>query len=264
MKAIEEGKNLFIGTSGYYFEDWIGTAYPKATKKSDMLSEYLKLGFNALELNFTYYRLADERQLSGFSKKAPPDFAYLIKAYNKVTHEKAGKDLIRDVAKNYLGGNSNFNFKGMLLQFPESFHKTKENLEYLHMLSDEMKEVRLFAEFRRSDWINEETFAFLKKINLLYVATDLPQIGSLPQRKIETSVEEGYLRLHGKNTNWYTAEDRYDYLYSEGEIREFHADVVKLMQKTKSVFVFFNNCHGGFAVRNALMLQKMIDAGGNN
>lgn len=255
-------RRIFIGTSGYYFDDWVGTAYPALTKKSGMFEEYMKLGFNSLELNFTYYKLADALQLSGFSKKAQPDFAYIIKAYGKVTHEKAGRDLIREVKENYLKGNSNNNFKGMLLQFPESFRRTKENSEYLQMLGEEMKDVPLFAEFRRSDWINDETFAFLAKNNLLYVAADLPQAGNLPPKRIESTGESSYLRLHGRNKNWYTAEDRYDYLYSEGEVREFRSDIVKLMQKTKNVFVFFNNCHGGFAVRNALMLQKMIDAGG--
>ncbi|MGE3063500.1 MAG: DUF72 domain-containing protein [bacterium] len=262
MKASKSGKNIYVGTSGYYFDDWIGAAYPPNTKKSGMLEEYLKLGFDALELNFTFYKIADAKQLAGFSSKAQDDFAFIIKAYKKATHEKADKSLLDTLTDNYHAGNTNGNFRGILLQFPESFRKTKENTDYLLFIRERMKDLNLFVEFRRNDWMNNETFKFLRENNLLYAAADLPQIGNLPKKTIETTGDSSYLRLHGRNKEWYSAADRYDYLYSMVEIDEFNCDVIKLMNKTVNSFVFFNNCHGGFAVKNALMLKEAVLKGG--
>lgn len=251
-------KTLCIGTSGYYFDDWIGTAYPPKTKKSSMFDEYLKLGFDSLELNFTYYRLAGREQLRNFSLKADKDFSFIIKAYKGITHEKAERETVKTVSENYLEGNVNGNFRGILLQFPESFHKTNENIEYLIMLREEMKEINLFVEFRRSDWMSKETSDLLSRDKMNFVSADLPKIENLPEMNLNAASESSYLRLHGRNKEWYTAEDRYDYLYSDAEITQFQKDVLFLMNKTNTTFVFFNNCHGGFAVKNALLLKDKL------
>jgi len=257
---LKENKmsSLFIGTSGYYFEDWVGSVYPPNTKKTEMFEEYISLGFNALELNFTYYKLADAKQLRNFSLKGDKDFSFIIKAYKGITHENKGSEIIKIVSNNYNEGNEKNNFKGMLLQFPESFHQTSQNVEYLLKIKEIMKNINLFVEFRRFDWINEDIFDLLRKNNISYVSTDLPTIGNLPEKHIDSTTETSYMRLHGRNKNWYTAKDRYDYLYSNIEITEFQKDTLNLMTKSNRAFIFFNNCHGGFAVKNAMMLKENL------
>jgi uncharacterized protein YecE (DUF72 family) len=42
-----------IGTSGYSFDDWVGTFYPPDIRKGDMLSYYAK-HFNVVEINSSY------------------------------------------------------------------------------------------------------------------------------------------------------------------------------------------------------------------
>ena len=52
--------------------------------------------------------------------------------------------------------------------------------------------------------------------------------------------------------------ERYNYLYSEDELKEFLPPIKALSAKTSTLFVFFNNCHAGSAAKNAVMLAKML------
>jgi uncharacterized protein YecE (DUF72 family) len=71
----------------------------------------------------------------------------------------------------------------------------------------------------------------------------------------------GYVRLHGRNArNWWGCGggDRYDYLYSEEELKEWVAKIRAMSQTAKKTFVFFNNCHAGQAARNASLMKDLL------
>jgi uncharacterized protein YecE (DUF72 family) len=51
---------------------------------------------------------------------------------------------------------------------------------------------------------------------------------------------------------------RYDYLYSEAELREFVPDIKDISQKTGKTLVFFNNCYSGSAAKNAAQMAKLL------
>jgi len=53
---INNQKSIYLGTSGYKFDDWVGTFYPSSIKKQDMLDFYCN-NFNLLEITYTYYKL---------------------------------------------------------------------------------------------------------------------------------------------------------------------------------------------------------------
>jgi uncharacterized protein YecE (DUF72 family) len=51
---------------------------------------------------------------------------------------------------------------------------------------------------------------------------------------------------------------RYNYLYSEKELREFVPDIQEISQKTAKTLVFFNNCYAGSAAKNAVQMAKLL------
>jgi len=51
---------------------------------------------------------------------------------------------------------------------------------------------------------------------------------------------------------------RYDYLYSEAELKEWATKIRELNQKTQKTFVFFNNCHAGQAATGAKLMRKLL------
>jgi uncharacterized protein YecE (DUF72 family) len=72
-----------------------------------------------------------------------------------------------------------------------------------------------------------------------------------------------YLRFHGRNREKWrsheTAEERYDYFYSEEELRPFAEKVREIAAAGESkILIYFNNHVRGQAPANALMLAHQI------
>ena len=90
---------------------------------------------------------------------------------------------------------------------------------------------------------------------------DEPKLPRLMPFINKVTSDIGYLRFHGRNTNWFNSslEERYNYLYSKDELKEFLPEIKKIDMNAKKTFIFFNNCHAGFAVKNALDLLKLLN-----
>lgn len=55
---------------------------------------------------------------------------------------------------------------------------------------------------------------------------------------------------------------RYDYMYSEDELKEWVSKIRDLAANTKKTFVFFNNCHAGQAATSAKLMRRMLEGEG--
>jgi uncharacterized protein YecE (DUF72 family) len=261
-----------IGTSGFSFEDWKGTVYPPGLNKSQWLIYYEKeLGFNILEVNFTYYSLASPKSFEGMSRKTSQDFEFVVKAFKGMTHEirdKGTKRIIdnREVFEKFLFSvdplKKDKKLCCILMQFPYSFYPTPENRDYLKKAMDWLGELPMVVEFRNRAWIRPETYGFLSENQMGYCTVDEPKLKGLVPFDPRVTSEIGYFRFHGRNRNWFNAPTslRYDYLYSNEELQDFVLPIKEISSRTNKVLVFFNNCHAGSAVKNALMLIKMFEA----
>jgi len=209
---------ILIGTSGFSYDDWKGAFYPPDMARKDFL-EFYAGHFKALELNFSYY-------LEGISPFV-----------------EAGR----------LGV--------VLLQFPQSFHYTSENRIYLKSLIEALMPLPLAVEFRQREWLKESVYKTLQELGAGFVCVDEPSLPSLiPPIAISTSVT-GYIRFHGRNSkDWYGTDSRtrYDYLYSEDELKEWVPKIRELAERTEKLFVFFNNHAKAQAVTNARMFADLL------
>jgi uncharacterized protein YecE (DUF72 family) len=254
-----------VGTSGFSFDDWIGEVYPTGMKKQDMLPYYEQvLGFDALEVNYTYYALPSTRTMESFVKRTSAGFAFAVKAYKGITHEREG--VPRDQFRLFQEGVSPLGdrLKALLFQFPYAFLPTKENVDYLKILKEEFHAFESVVEFRNARWLEGAHMDILKELSFGYCTVDEPKLrGLLPFRPALTS-KTGYFRFHGRNTAWFRepVEVRYNYLYSEQELKEFVAPIGEIKGQAETTFVFFNNCHAGKAAKNAQMLKKMLQGSG--
>jgi uncharacterized protein YecE (DUF72 family) len=77
---------IFIGTSGYDYPEWSGLFYPAAIKRKDYLSYYAE-HFNAVELNFFYYRIPTKTQIENMIQRSNGKLHFSIKADKQLTHE---------------------------------------------------------------------------------------------------------------------------------------------------------------------------------
>jgi uncharacterized protein YecE (DUF72 family) len=94
---------------------------------------------------------------------------------------------------------------------------------------------------------------------------DEPQVGSgsVPTVLAATHPDLSIVRFHGRNAaTWYKkverTGDRFDYLYSEGELREWVPKVAELAGMAQEIHIFFNNNNRDFAVTNARQLTFLL------
>ena len=259
-----------VGTSGFSFPDWKGTVYPAGLREREMLSFYEKeLGFNALELNFTYYTLPSQKSFAAMSQKTSGDFEFVVKSYKGMTHEIRNRETgemidNRETFKKFkysldpLIGDGKLG--GILAQFPYGFFLNRENLGYLEKFKEEMDDLPLVFEFRNQTWLKEGTFELLEKKGIGFCIVDEPKLPKLMPYIPKATSEIGYFRFHGRNPNWFNVPSsvRYDYLYSDKELKEFVPDIQDISKKAAKTFVFFNNCHAGSAAKNAAQMAKLL------
>ncbi|MFW6134863.1 MAG: DUF72 domain-containing protein, partial [Elusimicrobiota bacterium] len=150
----------------------------------------------------------------------------------------------------------------ILAQFPYSFHYNRKNRDYLSYLKEKMNGFPLIVEFRNAYWIKEEVFDFFKKNQIGFCSVDQPPLKGLIPPIAETTSNLGYIRFHGRNKEeWWQHEQayqRYDYLYSEQELKEWVPKIARISAQTTDQYIFMNNHYKGKATKNALMLMKLL------
>jgi uncharacterized protein YecE (DUF72 family) len=71
-----------------------------------------------------------------------------------------------------------------------------------------------------------------------------------------------YMRLHGRNAaNWWKhehPEDRYNYLYSPGELQEFTEVAGAARSLVKKLYLYANNHFSAKSVANAAMIKHQL------
>jgi uncharacterized protein YecE (DUF72 family) len=157
----------------------------------------------------------------------------------------------------------------VVFQFPPWFVYRRSNIDHILQCAQRLDGYQIAVEFRNISWLGdkhrEDVLAFEKENGLAHVVVDEPQgfSSSIPAVWEVTCPEVVAVRLHGRNrATWekkgLTAAERFNYLYSEGELRGFAGPVRKLAARARRVHVLFNNCYRNNAQRNALELQRLI------
>lgn len=260
-----------VGTSGFSFDDWLGRAYPAGLAKAKMLEYYENvLGFDTVELNFTYYAMPVPKTLASMVNRTSPGFGFVVRSHKDMTHDIWQDDdrrVLKDtgeVFKMFREGISPLVDAGrlecVLVQFPVFFYPVPQNFEYLRKMPALMPGVSIVVEFRNRAWLRQDAFRLLEETEMGFCVVDEPKIPRLVPFEPRRTSEIAYFRFHGRNQNWFNCsrEERYNYLYSKEELSEFIQPMRTVSTGAKATYTFFNNCHAGAAARNALMMKQML------
>lgn len=223
--------------------------------------DYYKDHFDCVEINSTYYRIPHARIFYHLNNKTPDDFQFIVKAHKDFTHTRGEKtDSASEVLEAVKPIEEAGKLKGFLAQFPWSFKLNRQNLEYLKRHLHDFGDHNLFVEFRHSSWVRDEVFDMLTREGIGYCNVDEPQLNQMLKPDSRATISIGYVRFHGRNAGkwWGGGGERYDYDYKDDELREWLEHLRKLKKKTDTVYLFFNNCHQGQAVKNAKLLKQML------
>jgi len=251
---------LLIGTSGYSFPDWVGPFYPPDTPKGKMLDFYSK-SFSTVEVNSTYYRIMHPKVSWNMVNKTHDDFQFIVKLHSSMTHSRDASPVQWDQYSRMLEPfTDKKKLKGLLAQFPYSFKPSESSVCYVEELNRKTGEVPLAVEFRYDEWYRRDILERLKDSGMGLVSVDLPRLPHLPPPVSIGGKPFGYVRFHGRNTRewWKGGPLRYDYTYSDEELRAWIPAINRLGAESGKMFVMFNNCHFGQAVQNAIRMKELF------
>ncbi len=249
---------LYIGTSGFQYQDWVGPYYPEGLPKKDWLSFYAQ-EFNTFEINFTYYRMPSARTLGGMARKVPDDFVFTIKATQEMTHTRNRNAALFQEFTDALSPLLEAHKCGTILaQFPNSFRARAESREYLKWFREQLAALPVVIEFRNKEWLTDETYEFLRAQEFGFCAVDEPFF----PRMAEVTSHIAYVRFHGRNAQkWWKhdhAYERYDYTYSQPELQEWTPKIQAMNAMAETTFVFANNHYRAQGIDTARQLKLLL------
>lgn len=180
---------VVVGTSGYAYKEWKGSFYPADLKAEEMLRFY-GTQFRTVEINNTFYRMPSEKLLLGWSRQVPDGFTFVLKASQRITHQKRLKDANEEVGY-FLRTASVLGEKlgPTLFQLPPNFKKDLPRLkDFLALLP---RRWRAALEFRHASWYDDEVYEALRAHNAALCAADTDE----EDAKLVATADWGYLRL---------------------------------------------------------------------
>ena len=243
-------QRVFIGTSGWTYDDWSRVFYPEKIKPADRLVYYVSK-FPTVEVNATFYRTPTQNMIDAWNQKLPAEFHLVVKASRVVTHRKKLVDCDESLQVFLERVRQLKRLRVILWQLPPSQHKDLDRLgrflDSLPRIRTARGYVRHAVEFRHASWWNEHTTALLRQYAVAFVAVSHPK---LPDTVFPTS-DILYVRYHGLGRQLY----RYD--YSRDELAQW-ADRLSPLLRTRRLYAFFNNDYAAHAPRNAALFTDLL------
>ena len=268
-------------------------------KSAEDRLRYYAEHFTTVEVDSTYYRLPDEQMVSRWNERTPDGFVMHVKAFGMMTRhpvrpEQLPPDLREGAPVDDRGRvdrpprelraeafarfhealeplRSAGKLGGILLQFPSYVVAKDLSRDYLAWAVEQLRGDRPLVEFRHRSWLDEEnraeTLAFLEELGAAHVVVDAPktEAKNLVPTVVAATSPLAYVRMHGRNAGTWnvrggSASDRFDYLYSEDELREWAGPLRELAEGADEVYVLFNNNRWSRTARGELAAQAPANA----
>jgi len=275
---MEGAANIRIGTAGWSYKDWEGIVYPAHVKREQHPAEYLARYFDVIEINTSFYGPIKPELGKLWCRKVAgvnPEFQFTAKLYKAFTHAPGGvvqptsaatlsptEDDERAVKEGLDPLTEAGKLGALLMQFPISFKNTPPNRDYLSDVLRRFQEYPRVIEVRHASWNREEVLRYFTEKGVSFCNIDQPLLGRAIAPTTHATAAIGYVRLHGRNyEQWFEHEqphDRYNYLYSEGELAKWKPRIEAIADKTEVTFVIANNHFEGKAAVNGLQLKHLL------
>ena len=247
--------------------------------------------FDTVEVNSTFYGQPRQEVTRAWAARTPARFEFSIKLYQKFTHPRMFKERLAgglpdsgaaepalldalarpndadiDAFRRGIDPLASTGRLGALLaQFPASFKDTPTSRDYLAGLLDAFRDYPVAVELRHKTWSDAigETLTLLNAFGAAWVQIDEPKFRfSIRQNYLPNVQGFYYMRLHGRNAaQWWQhekSEDRYNYLYSAGELKEFTETADAAKQLVKKLYLYTNNHFSAKSVANAAMIKQQL------
>ena len=230
---------IWIGTSGYNYPEWKGSFYPSDLPSAKMLP-YYAARFPTVEINYTFYRMPNEKLTSGWAAQTPSPYKLTLKAPRRITHDSRLKNC-GELAGAFcrVAGTLGDKLGALLFQLPPNL---KKDLALFDAFLGELPpKVCAAFEFRHISWLDDEVYERLEKRNLALCVADSEKLST----PVRVTADYAYFRLRDEG-------------YTPDHIEKW-ADVIRRETAAcKDVFVYFKHEEEGKGPEFArLMIDRL-------
>jgi uncharacterized protein YecE (DUF72 family) len=242
-------------------------------------------------VNSTFYGQPRPEVTRAWADRTPPNFEFSVKLYQKFTHPgmfkarvarglpadaRGDAGAIDSLARPTTADLDEFRrgidplassgrLGALLAQFPASFKDAAASRDYLTDLLRQFAAYPVAVELRHRSWSDAigDTLGLLNTFGAAWVQIDEPKFRfSIRQNYLPNVQGFYYMRLHGRNAEkWWRhdkSEDRYDYLYSADELKEFSETADASKRLVKKLYLYTNNHFSAKSVANAAMIKQQL------
>ncbi|MDQ2936269.1 MAG: DUF72 domain-containing protein [Acidobacteriota bacterium] len=226
--------------------------------------KYVNL-FSCVEVQHTFYQPPRISTLERWRQETPPDFEFVLKAWQLITHESKSPTyrrlkrkltetekqdagyfkptpIVKEAWELTLACAGALHAKTILFQCPVSFKQTKEHISNLERFFSGINRENLeFCWEPRGAWNSEVISSICKAHKLRHVVDSFTAKTVTPKHC--------YFRLHGK-TGW-------RYKYDDAELEELASLLPEAPSTRTHPYVFFNNIR---MTEDAVRFQEIIES----
>lgn len=272
-------KGFLFGTSGYYFDDWVGVFNPRGQSPEQRLSFYGQY-FKFVEINNTFYRPPDPSWIEKLIHRTP-HMVFALKVHREISHTRnwnisQGERMMEDFVNRVYPLQNAGCLYSLLIQLEDRVEYSSRRLRYLEKVGmvAVSANIDIHIEFRHKSWNDFDAIHALKSANIGMCNTEIPRFNHAFPLKSYATTTKGYLRYSGLNQKaWYPATTsrptsreklearnaRYNYLYTTDQLKERIKGQLDLRNKTNFTAVAFNNHYCASAVVNAIKNMRLLD-----
>jgi len=230
---------IWVGTSGYNYPEWKGSFYPSDLPAAKMLP-YYAARFPTVEINYTFYRMPNEKLVGGWAEQTPSPYKLTLKAPRRITHDNRLKN-VGSLVSGFcqVAGSLGDKLGALLFQLPPNLKKDVATFDaFLGALPP--KVVAAF-EFRHDSWLDEEIFTRLAARNLALCVADSEKMST----PVRITADYAYFRLRDEG-------------YTPDDIARWGDTIALATESSRDVFIYFKHEEEGKGPEFARLLMQRL------
>jgi uncharacterized protein YecE (DUF72 family) len=196
--------------------------------------------FATVEINYTFYRMPNEKLVGGWAAQTPSPYRLTLKAPRRITHDSRLRncgELVNTFCR--VAGTLGDKLGALLFQLPPSARKDLPLLDAF--LADLPPKVCAAFEFRHQSWLDEDVYQRLAERNVALCVADSEKMST----PIQITAEYAYFRLRDEG-------------YAPDDIARWADTIRSATASCRDVFVYFKHEEEGKGPEFARMLMDRL------
>lgn len=232
---------IWIGTSGYNYPEWKGSFYPADLPAAKMLPYYAER-FPTVEINYTFYRMPNEKLVGGWAAQTPSPYKLTLKAPRRITHDSRLKncgDLVRGFCT--VAAALGDKLGALLFQLPPNLKRDLDLFDAF--LADLPPKAPAAFEFRNASWFDDTVTDRLRARGYALCVADSEKLST----PLTITADYAYFRLRDEG-------------YTPDDIAAWADRIRTGTAGCRDVYVYFKHEDEGKGPEFAALLRRHLQA----